>query len=217
MIEVAENTKNKVSETVIRRLPKYHRYLSELHEKGEDRISSQELSDLTGFTASQIRQDLNNFGGFGQQGYGYKVTVLKSELENILGISTVYKTVIIGSGRLGSVISNYRGFLESGFEIVAMFDRDERVVGTHIGEHKVKSVARLEEFLKKHPEVSVAILTLPKIGAQAVADRLVAAGIRGIWNFAPEDLEAPEDVIVENIRLTDSLLTLSYYLTEQDR
>ena len=211
------NNKNKVSETVIRRLPKYHRYLSELHEKGEDRISSQELSDLTGFTASQIRQDLNNFGGFGQQGYGYKVAVLKAELENILGISTIYKTVIIGSGRLGSVISNYKGFLDSGFEIVAMFDRDEHVVGTSVGKHVVKSVDELENFLKDHGEVSVAILTVPKEGAQAIADRLAACGIRGIWNFAPEDLEEMDDVIVENIRLTDSLLTLSYYLTEDDR
>ncbi|MDD7363179.1 MAG: redox-sensing transcriptional repressor Rex [Peptoniphilus sp.] len=209
--------KNKVSETVIRRLPKYHRYLSELHEKGEDRISSQELSDLTGFTASQIRQDLNNFGGFGQQGYGYKVTVLKEELENILGISTVYKTIIIGSGRLGSVISNYRGFLESGFEIVAMFDRDEKVVGTTVGNHVVKSIDDLESYLEEHKEVTVAILTVPKEGAQAIAHRLEACGIRGIWNFAPEDLDAMEGVIVENIRLTDSLLTLSYYLTEEDR
>lgn len=102
--------KGKVSETVIRRLPKYHRYLSELQEKGEDRISSQELSDLTGFTASQIRQDLNNFGGFGQQGYGYKVAVLKKELENILGIPKIYKTILIGAGRLGTVVCNYKGF-----------------------------------------------------------------------------------------------------------
>lgn len=211
------NNKNKVSETVIRRLPKYHRYLSELHEKGEDRISSQELSDLTGFTASQIRQDLNNFGGFGQQGYGYKVAVLKAELENILGISTIYKTIIIGSGRLGSVVSNYKGFRDSGFEVVAMFDRDEHVIGTSVGKHVVKSVDELEDFLKEHVEVSVAILTVPKEGAQSIAERLAECGIRGIWNFAPEDLEELDHVIVENIRLTDSLLTLSYYLTEEDR
>lgn len=211
------NNKNKVSETVIRRLPKYHRYLSELHEKGEDRISSQELSDLTGFTASQIRQDLNNFGGFGQQGYGYKVAVLKAELESILGISTIYKTIIIGSGRLGSVISNYKGFRDSGFEVVAMFDRDEHVIGTSVGKHVVKSVDELEDFLKEHSEVSVAILTVPKEGAQSIAERLAECGIRGIWNFAPEDLEELDHVIVENIRLTDSLLTLSYYLTEEDR
>lgn len=209
--------KGKVSETVIRRLPKYYRYLIELDDRGEDRISSQELSELTGFTASQIRQDLNNFGGFGQQGYGYKVAVLKSELENILGIPTIYKTILIGAGRLGTVICNYEGFMDSGFEIVAMFDRDERVIGTTVGNQVVRSVDELEQFMKDHEEVEVAILTVPKEGAQAIADRLVEAGIRGIWNFAPEDLEAPEGVIVENIRLTDSLLTLSYYLTERDR
>lgn len=209
--------KGKVSETVIRRLPKYHRYLSELQEKGEDRISSQELSDLTGFTASQIRQDLNNFGGFGQQGYGYKVVVLKKELENILGIPKIYKTILIGAGRLGTVVCNYKGFLDSGFEIVAMFDKSEDVIGKSVGNHVVRPVDELEGFMEEHGEVEVAILTVPKEGAQAIADRLVRAGIRGIWNFAPEDLEAPDSVVVENIRLTDSLLTLSYYLTENNR
>lgn len=209
--------KGKVSETVIRRLPKYHRYLSELQEKGEDRISSQELSDLTGFTASQIRQDLNNFGGFGQQGYGYKVAVLKKELENILGIPKIYKTILIGAGRLGTVVCNYKGFLDSGFEIVAMFDKSEKVIGKSVGNHVVRPVDELEAFMKEHGEVEVAILTVPKEGAQAIADRLVNAGIQGIWNFAPEDLEAPDSVVVENIRLTDSLLTLSYYLTEKNR
>lgn len=216
MIIVAMN-KGKVSETVIRRLPKYHRYLSELQEKGEDRISSQELSDLTGFTASQIRQDLNNFGGFGQQGYGYKVAVLKKELENILGIPKIYKTILIGAGRLGTVVCNYKGFLDSGFEIVAMFDKSEDVIGKSVGNHVVRPVDELEGFMEEHGEVEVAILTVPKEGAQAIADRLVRAGIRGIWNFAPEDLEAPDSVVVENIRLTDSLLTLSYYLTENNR
>ena len=209
--------KGKVSETVIRRLPKYHRYLSELQEKGEDRISSQELSDLTGFTASQIRQDLNNFGGFGQQGYGYKVAVLKKELENILGIPKIYKTILIGAGRLGTVVCNYKGFLDSGFEIVAMFDKSEDVIGKSVGNHVVRPVDELEGFMEEHGEVEVAILTVPKEGAQAIADRLVNAGIQGIWNFAPEDLEAPDSVVVENIRLTDSLLTLSYYLTEKNR
>ena len=209
--------KGKVSETVIRRLPKYHRYLSELQEKGEDRISSQELSDLTGFTASQIRQDLNNFGGFGQQGYGYKVAGLKKELENILGIPKIYKTILIGAGRLGTVVCNYKGFLDSGFEIVAMFDKSEDVIGKSVGNHVVRPIDELEGFMEEHGEVEVAILTVPKEGAQAIADRLVNAGIRGIWNFAPEDLEAPDSVVVENIRLTDSLLTLSYYLTENNR
>lgn len=209
-----EKNKNKVSETVIRRLPKYHRYLTELLENGEDRVSSQELSNLTGFTASQIRQDLNNFGGFGQQGYGYKVTLLREEIEKILGISMVYKSIVVGAGRLGSVISRYKGFEESGFDIVALFDRDKNIVGKEVGHGIVLDIEDMEDYLSAHPEIKVAIITLPKEGAQTVVDRLVAAGIKGIWNFAPTDISAPEDVIVESVRLNDSLLTLSYYLTE---
>lgn len=208
--------KNRVSETVIRRLPKYHRYLTELLEWGEDRISSQELSDLTGFTASQIRQDLNNFGGFGQQGYGYKVSSLKEEIEKILGISTVYKAVLVGAGHLGSVISRYKGFSRSGFDLVGIFDEDEKVIGTKVGPEIVRDVKNLDEFLSQHKEVKVAILTLPKEGAQEITDHLVKAGIEGIWNFAPTDIEVPENVIVENVRLNDSLLILSYYLTKNE-
>lgn len=211
-----EKSKNKVSETVIRRLPKYHRYLVELMEKGEDRISSQDLSNLTGFTASQIRQDLNNFGGFGQQGYGYKVSSLREEIEKILGIQHIYKTVVVGAGRLGSVISRYKGFSQSGFDIVALFDRDEHIIGTKVGNALVKDINDLSSFLEENKEVKVAILTLPKEGAQEIADTLIKAGIKGIWNFAPTDIEAPEDVIVESVRLNDSLLTLSYYLTQSE-
>lgn len=206
---------NKVSETVIRRLPKYHRYLTELLDRGEDRISSQGLSDLTGFTASQIRQDLNNFGGFGQQGYGYKVSSLKEEIERILGIPIEYKSIIVGAGRLGAVISTYKGFKESGFDVVALFDYDEAKMGTDINGTPVYDIAILEDFLKEHPEVKVGILTLPKEGAQEVADHLINQGIEAIWNFAPVDIEAPEGTIVENVRLNDSLLALSYYLTEK--
>lgn len=211
-----QKNKNKVSKTVIRRLPKYHRYLTELLERGEDRISSQELSDLTGFTASQIRQDLNNFGGFGQQGYGYKVASLKEEIEKILGISTIYKAIVVGAGHLGSVISRYKGFARSGFDLVGIFDQDEKVIGTKVGPKIVSDVKDLDSFLQEHKEVKVAILTLPKEGAQEVADHLVKAGIQGIWNFAPTDIDVPENVIVENVRLNDSLLTLSYYLTENN-
>ncbi|MDO5301514.1 MAG: redox-sensing transcriptional repressor Rex [Tissierellia bacterium] len=209
--------KKKVSETVIRRLPKYHRYLTDLMEEGEDRISSQELSELTGFTASQIRQDLNNFGGFGQQGYGYKVSTLREEIEKILGIDVTYKAIVVGAGNLGSVISHYKGFRDSGFDIVAIFDKNDEVVGTKVGELEVKHVKKLERYLEKHPDITVGILTVPKDGAQEIADRLAAAGIKGIWNFAPLDLSAGEGVIVENVRLVDSLLTLSYYLTDSER
>lgn len=204
-----------MSETVIKRLPKYHRYLEELIEAGEDRISSQELSNLTGFTASQIRQDLNNFGGFGQQGYGYKVPSLKEEIDNILGIPTVYKCVLIGAGHLGAVISLYKGFAKSGFEIIGIFDKDDKKVGTDIGTNTIRHTRDLADFLDQHPEVQVGILTVPKEGAQEITDILVDKKIKGIWNFAPTDLVTPEEVTVESVRLNDSLLVLSYYLTER--
>ncbi|MDO5713969.1 MAG: redox-sensing transcriptional repressor Rex [Tissierellia bacterium] len=205
---------SKVSETVIRRLPKYHRYLSELLEKNVDRISSQELSGLTGFTASQIRQDLNNFGGFGQQGYGYNVEALRGQIDKILGIDRIYKTIIVGAGRLGSVISMYGGFKESGFDIIALFDKDKDKVGTNVGDIPIYHFDMIEDYIKKY-NVEVGIITVPKTGAQSIADIFVKSGIKGIWNFAPTDLIVPEDVVVESVRLNDSLLTLSYYLTEE--
>lgn len=205
-------TGSKVSETVIRRLPKYHRYLTELLENGVDRISSQELSGLTGFTASQIRQDLNNFGGFGQQGYGYNVEALRGQIDKILGIDRNYKTIIVGAGRLGSVISMYDGFKASGFNIIALFDRDTEKVGNHVGDIPIYHYDLIEDYIKKYG-VEVGIITVPKNGAQSIADIFVRAGIKGIWNFAPTDLNVPDDVIVESVRLNDSLLTLSYYLT----
>lgn len=204
---------SKVSETVIRRLPKYHRYLTELLENGVDRISSQELSGLTGFTASQIRQDLNNFGGFGQQGYGYNVEALRGQIDKILGIDRIYNTIIVGAGHLGAVISMYKGFKASGFNIIALFDRDENKVGTSVGEVPIYHVDMLEDYIKKH-NVEVGIITTPKSGAQTIADIFVRNHVKGIWNFAPTDLVVPEDVVVESVRLNDSLLTLSYYLTE---
>ena len=204
----------KVSDIVIRRLPKYHRYLSDLLDRNVDRISSQELSGLTGFTASQIRQDLNNFGGFGQQGYGYNVQALHTEISKILGIDKTYKAVVVGAGRLGSVISTYPGFKASGFEIVAMFDKNPEKIGKVIDGLKVYSLEEMADFIKKN-KVEVGIITVPKDGSQKIADDFVAAGIKGIWNFAPVDLVVPETVVLESVRLNDSLLTLSYYLTEK--
>ena len=204
---------NKVSETVIRRLPKYHRYLTQLLEKNVDRISSQELSVLTGFTASQIRQDLNNFGGFGQQGYGYNVEALRGQIDKILGIDKVYKAIVVGAGHLGTVISMYPGFKESGFDIIALFDKDEEKIGKHVGDVPIYGYDELESFIQEN-EVVVGMITVPKLGAQSIADIFIKNGIKGIWNFAPTDLIVPEDVIVESVRLNDSLLTLSYYLTQ---
>ncbi|MDQ0275091.1 redox-sensing transcriptional repressor [Peptoniphilus koenoeneniae] len=205
----------KISDTVIRRLPIYHRYLTELIDGGIERISSGELSKLTGFTASQIRQDLNNFGGFGQQGYGYNAADLRSQIDKILGIDRDYKAVVVGVGHLGRAIARYPGFKKSGFSIDMLFDIDE-VAGTLVGGIKVKSISELSKFLKEN-KIDVGIISAPKAVAQEIADILIRGNVKGIWNFAPVDIQAPESVVVENVRLNDSLLTLSYYLKENTK
>ena len=206
-----------VSITVIRRLPKYHRYLSDLLKSGITRISSQELSNLTGFTASQIRQDLNNFGGFGQQGYGYNVEDLHRELGKILGLDTRYNAVICGTGNLGQAIANYKGFEDAGFKVISLFDRNPKMIGVKIRDIEVRDIDLMEEFIVKN-NVQIGIITVPKEGAQPIADKYVKAGIKGIWNFAPTDLIVPDNVIVENVRLNESLFILSYFLkTMEDK
>ncbi len=201
----------KISITVIRRLPKYHRYLSELIQKGINRISSQELSNLTGFTASQIRQDLNNFGGFGQQGYGYNVEDLHRELGKILGLDKKYNAVITGTGNLGQAIANYKGIEDAGFKVVSLFDRNPKMIGMKIRDIEVRDIDTLEEFIIEN-NVEIGIITVPKEGAQPIADRYVKAGIKGIWNFAPTDLNVPDNVVVENVRLNESIFILSYFI-----
>lgn len=205
--------KNKVSITVIRRLPIYYRYLEELLQNGSNRISSKELSNITGFTASQIRQDLNNFGGFGQQGYGYNVKELYNEIGKILGLDKQYDVVLTGAGNLGHAIALYKGFMESGFNILAVFDKNPnnpRHKNRGLG---VKSIDELEDFLKEN-NIEIGIITTNKDQAQDVADVYVRNGVKAIWNFAPIDLNVPEDVIVETVRLSESLFALSYFLKE---
>ncbi len=210
------NKDSQVSITVIRRLPKYHRYLTDLLKKGINRISSQELSSLTGFTASQIRQDLNNFGGFGQQGYGYNVEDLHRELGKILGLDKHYNAVICGTGNLGQSIANYKGIEDAGIKVISLFDRNPKMVGMKIRDIEVRDIDILEEFIIEN-KVEIGIITVPKEGAQPIADRLVKAGIKGIWNFAPTDLIVPEDVIVENVRLNESIFILSYFLNAMNK
>lgn len=200
-----------VSETVIRRLPKYYRYLGELLAKDINRISSKELSELTGFTASQIRQDLNNFGGFGQQGYGYNVKELKDQLGSILGLSKIYNTVIVGAGNLGQAIANYNGFQDAGFKILSLFDINPRMIGLNMRGLEIRDIDILEDFIKEN-NVEIGVITTPKESAQSIADIYAKAGIKGIWNFAPADIKVPEDIIVENVHLNESLFTLSYFL-----
>ncbi|OLR64981.1 redox-sensing transcriptional repressor Rex [Peptoniphilus porci] len=200
-----------ISETVIRRMPVYHRYLKELIDSGIERVSSKELSNITGFSASQIRQDLNNFGGFGQQGYGYNTKALKEQVDKILGIDKTYNSIVIGAGRLGQAIARYKGFRDSGFNVISFFDIKEDI--EDISGIKVRNMKYLEKYIRDE-KVEVAIITVPKESCEDVAKRVIDAGVKGIWNFAPYDLKAPSGVVVENIRLNDSLLTLSYFMKE---
>ncbi len=202
-----------ISMAVIRRLPKYYRYLGDLLERDIQRISSKELSDIIGFTASQIRQDLNNFGGFGQQGYGYNVDALHNEIEKILGLDKKYNAILIGAGNLGQAITNYTGFKAAGFEIKGLFDANPRMIGLKLRDFEIMDSDNLEEFIEEN-DIEIAIICIPKNGAQEVTDRIVKAGVTGIWNFAPVDLEVPSHVIVENVNLTESLFTLSYLIKD---
>ena len=204
-----------ISMAVIRRLPKYYRYLGELLDNDVQRISSKELSEIIGFTASQIRQDLNNFGGFGQQGYGYNVEALHKEIGKILGLDRPYNAVLIGVGNLGQAITNYSGFRNSGFEIKALFDANPRMIGLKIRELEILDSDIIEDYIKEH-EIDIAIVCIPKNGAQELINRIVGAGITGIWNFAPIDPEVPKGIIVENVNLTESLFTLSYLMKENN-
>ena len=198
-----------ISRAVISRLPRYYRYLGDLLEEGVERISSNDLSKKMHVTASQIRQDLNNFGGFGQQGYGYNVKYLYSEIAKILGIDRQHNVIIIGAGNLGQAIANYTNFERRGFVIRGMFDINPKLIGLVIRGIEIRSVDDLETFIREN-EIQIAALTIPKTKAPEIADRLVNAGIRAIWNFAHTDLVVPEDVVVENVHLSESLMRLSY-------
>lgn len=202
----------KISSAVIKRLPRYYRYLSELLEKGMDRISSGELSERMQVTASQIRQDFNNFGGFGQQGYGYNVAYLKSEIGKILGLDRHYHVIILGAGNLGHALANYTGFEKRGFEISAVFDVDEAKIGTTIGKVEVLDMKGLRQYVELHT-VDIAALTLPRSQAPAVAKELMELGVLAFWNFAAIDLDLPEGVVVENVHLAESLMRLSYNIS----
>jgi len=207
------NNERKISSAVINRLPRYHRYLGELLESDITRISSKELSAKMNITASQIRQDLNNFGGFGQQGYGYNVEYLYNEIKKILGLDKVYNLIVVGGGNIGQALVNYTNFVKRGFVITAVFDVNPRLIGMTIRGVEVYDVDRMEEFIKNN-KVDVAILTLPSSQAAKVASDLASWGVKGLWNFSHVDLDLPEDVIVENVHLTDSLMTLLYKINE---
>ena len=207
--------KDKVSSAVIQRLPRYYRYLSDLMEENVDRISSSDLAARMHVTASQIRQDLNTFGGFGQQGYGYNVRYLYNEIAKILGIDRQHNIIIIGAGHLGQAIANYANFERRGFLIKGMFDVDPNLFGKTIRGARVYSLDNLEKFVSEN-DIQIAALTIPKTRAMEVADRLIKSGIKAIWNFAHTDLVVPDDVVVENVHLSESLMRLSYRVSNVD-
>ncbi|MNP24423.1 Redox-sensing transcriptional repressor Rex [compost metagenome] len=207
--------KKNISMAVIKRLPKYHRYLGELLRNDVDRISSKELSEKIGFTASQIRQDLNCFGDFGQQGYGYNVRELHAQISSILGLNKDYNTIIIGAGNIGQAIANYR-FDRFGFNIIGIFDANPKLVGIKIRDIEIQDIDRVPEYLKNNI-VDIGVICVPKNNAQKVCDKLVQGGVKGIWNFAPIDLDAPQDITIENVHLSESVLTLIYLLNEKDQ
>ena len=205
----------KISRAVISRLPRYYRYLGDLLEAGVERISSNDLSKKMQVTASQIRQDLNNFGGFGQQGYGYNVKYLYTEIGKILGLDKDHNFIIIGAGNLGQALANYASFERNGFILKSLFDVNPRLEGVTIRGIPVRMLDELEGYLQEN-DIVIAALTLPKSKAEEVADVLVANGIKAIWNFAHTDLTLPKDVIVESVHLADSLMKLSYNISQHN-
>ena len=204
-----------VSDAVIRRLPGYYRHLRELEASGVTAISSQELGERMNLTPSQIRQDINCFGGFGRQGYGYKVSELKGHIGEILGLDKEHNLIILGAGNIGCAVAQYPTFSREGFKTIALFDTQENKVGRTLGEIPVLHMATMEQFIAENV-VDIAVLALPKRSAQDALERLYACGVRAIWNFAPTDLTHPEDMLVVNVHLSDSLQQLSYRMTHRN-
>ena len=216
MIKEQNMADKEISQAVISRLPRYFRYLGDLKEKGVERISSQELSDIMKVTASQIRQDFNNFGGFGQQGYGYNVGYLYDEISKILGIDKEHSLVIIGAGHLGKAIAGYTNFTRRGFVFKGAFDCDPTLYGTKIRDVEVRPIDEVEDFIKNN-KIEIAVLTIPKDQAVPMAHKLCNCGIKAIWNFAHVDLEVPDYIVVENVHLSDSLMKLSYNINRSEK
>lgn len=204
-----------ISQAVIGRLPRYFRYLGELKDEGIERISSQDLSKRMRVTASQIRQDFNNFGGFGQQGYGYNVEYLYQEIGKILGLDKQHHLIIIGAGNLGQALANYMNFERRGFIMQGIFDINPELYGKKVRNLVVEPMEMIEQRVKEK-DIDIAVLTIPKTSAREVANKLVGYGIHAIWNFAHIDLEVPEGVQVENVHLSDSLMKLSYNISCYD-
>ncbi len=206
-------SKSMISSPVIKRLPRYYRFLGELEKQGVIRISSRELSEKMGLTASQIRQDLNCFGGFGQQGYGYNVQELHEAIGKIIGIASETRTVIIGAGNLGSAIAMHIDFKKAGFSLIGIFDSDPEKTGQIIAGIPVAQMNLIESFCNENkPEC--AVLCIPKESAEEIVDKLIRLGIKAFWNYSHYDInvDGREGILVQNVHLSDSLMTLSYGL-----
>ena len=209
-------SEKKISTPVLRRLPKYYRHLEELSRAGIEKISSKELSKLINVTASQIRQDLNCFGGFGQQGYGYNVVSLRDSLAEILGVTKRYTAVIVGVGHLGQALANHNTMSRSGVDLIGLFDISPDVVGSEVAGHTVQNISQAYRFCSEN-NVDIAILTLPKSEASTVAELLAEAGVKGFWNFVNTELKVSgKNVSVENVYMGDSLMKLCYDVSAQD-
>ncbi len=205
--------RKRISDAVVKRLPKYYKCLVNLAQENVERTSSQELSRLLGFTASQIRQDFSNFGEFGQQGYGYNVEQLSKAIAKILGLNTVHKMIIIGAGNLGQALANYVNFDVHGFKTMAIFDVNPKLIGLKIREVPILDIDKMKDFIDEN-DIEIAVITVPQDRAAEVAQILSETNISGIWNFAPTELNVPDHIIVENVHLTESLFTLSYRINE---
>lgn len=201
---------NAVSLSVIKRLPKYYRYLESINDRGIVRVSSKELSEITGLTASQIRQDLNHYGCFGQQGYGYNVKELMDELSKIIGVDKQYNMVLVGYGNIGHALYQYKTFRDLGYKFIAVFDKD-----TADKEIEVKHTDELREYLKNN-KVDIGIISTPKESSQEICDILCEENVSGIWNFSPVDLKTKNGVVLENVHLDESLFTLTYFINSPE-
>jgi len=204
-----------ISRAVISRLPVYYRYLGQLIDDGVERVSSKELSNIMRSSASQIRQDLNCFGGFGQQGYGYNVKYLYEEIGKLLGLDKKHNLILIGAGNLGQALANYVNFERRGFIIRGIFDKNETIMGNKIRDIEIRPMGEMKDFVLKN-NIDIAILAIPKESAVTVCAELVECGIKAIWNFAHIDLDVPKGIIVENVHLSESLMKLSYDLNRHE-
>ena len=205
-----------VSIQVVRRLPRYYRFLTELENSGVDKISSTKLAAIMSSTASQVRQDLNCFGGFGQQGYGYPVALLREEIGRILGLDHVHRSILLGAGNLGRAIATHLNFDNMGFHLSAIFEKDQRLIGTMLRGITVRSDDEIESYLSEN-EIDTAFLTLPKAAVESMIDKLHSLGVRYYWNFSHYDIANKySDTVVENVHLSDSLMTLCYRINEKE-